>query len=182
MNRGMPNKPSSSTVSSGIQLEYFMLVKVDTELLQPLPGDDEVLPGDAQLGVSAVRHPVERTRLRVEIEYNVSGEHLNLLIVYRMGFVQIGEEPEDIDAFWRRMVARYAPGITMPYVREMVHTITGKMGSRGFLIPVLNYDSVFRPDDIEIGVHADESRGIDSGGERAKRTPKRATKSRGKKA
>jgi hypothetical protein len=152
MNRGMAKSPAQKAPDTGIQLESFILIKAEAELLKPLPTGDEPLPGDALVGINPQRYSSDPKKLRVDFVYQVPSEYLNLSVEYRLILLQIGEEPEDTDSFWRRMVARTVPSIVMPYVRELVHSLTGRMGSPGFLLPVLNYGYVFEPDEIEIGI------------------------------
>lgn len=150
----MAKKLTEATVP-GIQLEYFVLMKAEAEALRPLPnpGDEDVVGEEASLGISAARYPKDPKALRVDFEYTLSGGPIKLLLLYRMRFIQVGPEPaaDEVDDFWRRMVARFAPTITMPYVREMVHSLTSRMGSVGFLVPVANYGLVFEPEAIEFG-------------------------------
>lgn len=157
----MANQPAvpaaQDAIPPGIRLDHFILVKADTELLQPLPSGLEDLAGESHVGVRAARYTDDPDRVRVEIEYDSSTEYLRLALTYRMEFVRIGPEPEDREAFWRRMVARYGPSITMPYVRTMVHSLTSSMGSVGFLVPILNYGNIFKADEIELGSISDTS-------------------------
>lgn len=148
----MANRPTSEASGTGIQLESFILVKAEVELLRTLPTSDDPLPGESYIGISPERYSDEPKKLRVDFSYKSSSEYLDLSLEYRLRFVQVGAKPEDMDAFWRRMVARMVPTIAMPYVREMVHSLTSRMGSSGYLVPVSNYGTVFDPDDITIGL------------------------------
>lgn len=144
-------KKNQAPPAAGVKLEAIYLHKVQMERLGPWPDDHEELDLEIKWGIGAVQ--LSGGRLGVELSVQINREDMiSLELAYRMELAATGEIPAKpgVEAFWRDAAARVAPIIAVPYMREAVHSLTGRALNESVMLPIANYGNYFKPEEIPL--------------------------------
>jgi hypothetical protein len=83
-------------------------------------------------------------------------------IIYRMQFERGPGASEEYkgEAFAKQVAARIAPTVAFPFLRETLHSLTGK-SSEPFLLPILNVGTMFEPGAVPVSRVSDPDSGAE---------------------
>jgi preprotein translocase subunit SecB len=150
-------KKNAPPPAAGVKLEAIYLQRIQMERIGPWPEDHDELELGIKWGIGAVR--LRNGRLGVEIAVQINqDEMISLEVAYRMELAATGDIPHrpGPDAFWRDAAAKVAPIIAVPYIREIVQSLSGRALNESVLLPIANYGAYFKPEEIVLG---DEAKG-----------------------
>lgn len=134
-----------------VKLDSIVLQRVQLDRLGSWPDGEEDLDFDIRWGVGGVYLPGDRVGVEVAVRV-VHADVVDLEVAYRLELSRSEGRAESSGAeqFWQAAVARLAPVIAVPYIRETVHSITGKAIGEGVMLPVANYGDYFSPEQIPL--------------------------------
>ena len=144
-------KKNSAPPSGDVKLDAIYLHRVQLERLGAWPEGQEELDVSIKWGIGAVL--LANGQLGVELGVKVEHEDMVALeVAYRMELSAAAEIPAKpgVEAFWRNAAARVAPIIAVPYIRETVHSLTGRALNESVLLPIANYGAYFKPEVIPL--------------------------------
>lgn len=150
-------KRNAAPPTAGVKLESIYLHRVQMERIGPWPEDQDEVDLGIKWGIGAVR--LRGGRLGVEIAVQINhDEMISLEVAYRMELAATGDIPQrpGPEAFWRDAAARVAPIIAVPYIRELVQSLSGRALNESVLLPIANYGAYFKPEEIMLGDNVDE--------------------------
>lgn len=141
-------KTAERVTMPGVKLQAVYLDAANFLRLGGNPSPDSESKINFELTVGREGPDALSTRMILDV---LTSGVLETRISYVAHFTRTGEmPPEKQSEFWQQVVARLAPVILFPYIRETFSGFCSKSGIPNAILPIVNAGRIWDPKEIEI--------------------------------